>query len=88
MCGFIGFLGGKIAKNGDLADAALVSMAAEISTRGPDSSGSWTDPDNAIGMSHRRLSVLDLSSSGHQPMSSKSARYTIAFNGEIYNHLD
>ena len=88
MCGFIGFLGGKIAKNGELADAALVSMAAEISTRGPDSSGSWTDPDNAIGMSHRRLSILDLSSSGHQPMSSKSARYTIAFNGEIYNHLD
>ena len=88
MCGFVGFLGGEIAKNSELANATLVSMATEISSRGPDSSGSWSDVDSSIGMGHRRLSILDLSSSGHQPMASKSCRYTIAFNGEIYNHLD
>lgn len=88
MCGFAGFLGGNIAKSSELSDATLVSMATEISTRGPDSSGSWSDVNNAVGMSHRRLSILDLSLTGNQPMVSKSERYTIAFNGEIYNHLD
>ncbi len=88
MCGFVGFLGGKIAKNNELANTTLVSMATEINSRGPDSSGTWNDPDNAIGMGHRRLSILDLSPAGHQPMSSKSSRYIIAYNGEIYNHLD
>lgn len=88
MCGFGGFFGGRLAKNRKLAIATLEAMAANIITRGPDSSGSWCMGKDSVGMSHRRLSILDLSSAGHQPMSSQSLRYTIAFNGEIYNHLD
>ena len=88
MCGFAGFLGGKLATNRELADSTLVAMAKEIITRGPDSSGSWCLKNDGVGMSHRRLSILDLSPAGHQPMLSASLRYTVVFNGEIYNHLD
>tara|TARA_B100000787_G_scaffold137383_1_gene106229 strand:- start:1803 stop:3761 length:1959 start_codon:yes stop_codon:yes gene_type:complete len=88
VCGFVGFFGGEVANNRELADATLVAMGKEISARGPDSSGAWCASDDAIGMSHRRLSILDLSPAGHQPMLSKSSRYVIAYNGEIYNHLD
>ena len=66
----------------------LERMGEAIVHRGPDDSGVWLDVDAGIGLSHRRLSVLDLSPAGHQPMVSSSGRYVIAFNGEIYNHLD
>ena len=88
MCGFAGFFRGKIASNKDLAEATLIAMGEEIINRGPDSSGVWCMENDSVGMSHRRLSIQDLSPAGHQPMSSQSLRYTIAFNGEIYNHLD
>lgn len=54
--------------------------------RGPDAYGSWSSPDSTLLFTHRRLSVVDLSAAGHQPMTSPSGRYTIVFNGEIYNH--
>lgn len=57
-----------------------------IQHRGPDSYGAWTSPDSRLLLTHRRLSIVDLSPSGHQPMTSPSGRYTIVFNGEIYNH--
>jgi len=63
-------------------------MGEAIVHRGPDDSDVWLDAHAGIGLSHRRLSVLDLSPAGHQPMVSDSGRYVIAFNGEIYNHLD
>lgn len=63
-------------------------MATAISYRGPDDSGEWVDGDAGIAMAHRRLSILDLSPAGHQPMVSSSGRYVIVFNGEIYNHLE
>lgn len=63
-------------------------MSRKIAHRGPDDWGVWTDAVFGIALSHRRLSVLDLSAAGHQPMVSGSGRFVIAFNGEIYNHLE
>ena len=60
-------------------------MGAAMYHRGPDDHGVWTDETNGIALSHRRLSILDLSPLGHQPMQSASERYVIVFNGEIYN---
>ena len=67
----------------------IVRKSAEnLSHRGPDDGGTWVDGDAGIALGHRRLSILDLSPAGHQPMISASGRYVIAFNGEIYNHLE
>jgi asparagine synthase (glutamine-hydrolysing) len=87
MCGFAGFL-----TNNDYAlaraDAITNDMAQAIQHRGPDDGGVWFDVKAGIALGHRRLSILDLSPAGHQPMASQSNRYVIAFNGEIYNHLE
>lgn len=56
--------------------------------RGPDDQGVWVCPKSDVAFGHRRLSIVDVSAGGHQPMVSKSGRYTIAFNGEIYNYID
>jgi asparagine synthase (glutamine-hydrolysing) len=87
MCGFVGFLGGsaQYAQAGD--EAMLKRMADTIAHRGPDDAGYWCDLDLRVGLGHRRLSIVDLSPTGHQPMLSPSSRYVIAFNGEIYNHM-
>lgn len=62
-------------------------MGQSLVHRGPDDSGLWVDVPNGIAITHQRLSILDLSPAGRQPMSSPSGRYVISFNGEIYNHL-
>lgn len=60
-------------------------MAAVLRPRGPDDEGDWVDPRGEVGFAFRRLSILDLSAAGHQPMVSGSGRYTMVFNGEVYN---
>jgi asparagine synthase (glutamine-hydrolysing) len=82
MCGFVG----SIQEGGPPPDE-LTRMAESIRHRGPDDAGVWIDPAAGIGLAHRRLSIVDLSPAGHQPMHSESGRLVIAFNGEIYNHL-
>ena len=85
MCGFAGFLSPQGARWGE---PVLRRMASSIARRGPDDSGYWMDGDAGVALAHRRLAIVDLSPAGHQPMPSGSGRYVIAFNGEIYNHLD
>jgi len=80
MCGIAGYIG----KTENPSDC-LTKMAQAINHRGPDNSGIWTDEEE-IGLAHTRLSILDLSKAGHQPMHSASSNYVLIFNGEIYNH--
>jgi asparagine synthase (glutamine-hydrolysing) len=84
MCGIIGFYSSEVA----ICFEDIFSMNSAISHRGPDDSGIWKDFDEGIVLGHRRLSIVDLSNSGSQPMISHSGRYVIVFNGEIYNHND
>lgn len=86
MCGLAGILSKKPFLDG--ADALLKKLGKAIFSRGPDSSGTWVELNDGIGMVHRRLAIVDLTEAGHQPMSSVSGRYILAFNGEIYNHLE
>ena len=84
MCGFAGFLN-FIPLVVD-ASTILDSMGVDIINRGPDSGGNWFDLNTGIGLSHRRLAIVDLSPAGHQPMESNDGRFVIAYNGEVYNH--
>jgi len=85
MCGIAGFVDftGRDSLE-DLADVGL-SMAGALRHRGPDDEGVWVDPDARAVLAHRRLSIIDLSAAGHQPMASASGRWMLTYNGEIYN---
>ena len=83
MCGIAGIF------SADRADPELLArMAKVIGHRGPDDQGIWADDQSGIGLAHRRLSIVDLSPMGHQPMHSADGRYVISLNGEIYNYRD
>lgn len=69
-------------------EAVVLRMASAVSHRGPDDAGCWADAGAGVALGHRRLSIVDLSPAGHQPMASAGGRFVMAFNGEIYNHLD
>lgn len=88
MCGLTGFLKGASFSIREDSLVILKKMTDSMVHRGPDSEGHWIDADNSIALGHRRLAILDLSESGHQPMLSDDDRYVMAFNGEIYNHLE
>ncbi len=86
MCGITGFWQpcGFVAPG---ARSTVTQMAEKIAYRGPDDYGVWLDEDASVALAHRRLSIVDLSPAGHQPMLSASGRYVMVFNGEIYNHM-
>lgn len=86
MCGITGFIEKDFSR--ELAQRRLFNMLSKLNHRGPDDGGIWCDDQYGVSLGHRRLSILDLSPAGHQPMSSACGRYVIVFNGEIYNHLD
>lgn len=88
MCGLSGFLELFPTGSAESSTAALVKMSDAIVSRGPDGSGIWLSAAEGIGLTHRRLSILDLSEAGAQPMHCRSGRFVLAFNGEIYNHLE
>src|SRR2546426_8658076 len=84
MCGIAGFWQTK--RGSELPLETLGRMGAVLAHRGPDDSGTFHDEAAGIGFAFRRLSILDLSLEGHQPMFSASGRYVIIFNGEVYNY--
>lgn len=85
MCGISGLWNSSTLPRDELA-ALASTMSRQMKHRGPDDSGVFVDADSGIAVGHRRLSVVDLSSCGHQPMVSASGRYVITYNGEIFNH--
>lgn len=88
MCGFTGFWDLKATTRKSDLNAWIENMADKIRDRGPDSSGIFTDEKKGIAFAFRRLAILDLSPLGEQPMRSPDGRFTIIFNGEVYNFLD
>ena len=85
VCGIAGFAFSTPARVADPAQVAL-RMANRLVHRGPDDSGCWSDERFGVGLGHRRLAIVDLSTTGHQPMLSHDGRLAMVFNGEIYNH--
>ncbi len=83
MCGIAGF----IDRTSQDVNAICAAMTNALSHRGPDDLGYWFEREVGLAMGHRRLSIVDLSPAGHQPMRSTSGRYHLSYNGEIYNHL-
>jgi asparagine synthase (glutamine-hydrolysing) len=88
MCGIAGYL--KVDNTRSKAQIATIvnEMANTMVHRGPDHGGTWVSEGVELGLAHRRLSIIDLSANGNQPMYSENRRYIIVFNGEIYNHRE
>lgn len=86
MCGIAGFLTFQ-PMGADSGRTTLQAMCDAIQHRGPDADGLFVDPDAGVALGHRRLSIVDLSETGAQPMTSPSGRFTIVYNGEIYGFL-
>ena len=84
MCGIAGIFSPG---HNDL-QSSIEKMTSAISHRGPDSYGYWRHGKLPLAFGHRRLAIVDLSPTGHQPMTSQSGRFTMVFNGEIYNYLE
>lgn len=88
MCGIAGLLISGASSELQVCGTTLQMMSDRLIHRGPDASGLWCADDGRVGLVHRRLSILDLSDAGAQPMFSHCGRFVSVFNGEIYNHLE
>ena len=88
MCGFTGFLDQRHDRAAVDLEQTVRRMTDRLAHRGPDDEGYWIDAESGIALGHRRLSIVDLSPTGHQPMDSASGRYVIVYNGEVYNFQD
>ncbi len=84
MCGIAGYVGAVSYGSGNI-DTIAESMAASLRHRGPDDQGIWIDREAGAALVHRRLSIIDLSAAGHQPMVSANERFVISYNGEVYS---
>ena len=87
MCGFAGYLTARAATV-DAHEAQIRRMIAPIVHRGPDDAGTWVEPSAGLALGFRRLAIIDLSEHGHQPMRSATGRFTMVFNGEVYNFAE
>ena len=83
MCGIAGVIG--VRDGGRTDEAELTALRDAQTHRGPDDAGLWLSEDATVGLGHRRLSIIDLSPAGHQPMSTTDGTLRVVFNGEIYN---
>jgi asparagine synthase (glutamine-hydrolysing) len=88
MCGIAGFIDCRRGYSAEHWAHTVAAMAAPLRHRGPDDAGAWTDPLAGVGLAHRRLSILDVTPTGHQPMMSARGRFVLTYNGEIYNHAE
>jgi len=84
MCGIVG----QVERRGIVDPASLVAMRDCLEHRGPDDAGIWLSGDGRVGLGHRRLSIVDLSPTGHQPMPAEGEHLWLTLNGEIYNHRE
>ena len=85
MCGIAGFFD-RTARTGTMEAELLAGRMIDAQAhRGPDDRGVWTDGETGIALGHRRLSIIDLSPAGHQPMQASAGRYVLTYNGEIFN---
>lgn len=85
MCGIVGIVGGAQA-DGRASLHAILAMTDSLEHRGPDDSGTWVSSNHGVAFGHRRLAIRDLTPTGHQPMVSRSGRFVIVYNGEVYSH--
>src|SRR5680860_1024609 len=85
MCGIAGFLDPKRRSGDNELKALAASMAVALRHRGPDAQGVWVDEQAGVALGHARLSIIDLSPAGAQPMLSASGRFVVSYNGEVYN---
>lgn len=88
MCGITGFLNITNSTSAETLNHLTILMSSAIQHRGPDDSGIWIDPEGSIALGFRRLAILDISPTGHQPMQSADRRFVIIFNGEVYNYRE
>jgi asparagine synthase (glutamine-hydrolysing) len=88
MCGISGFLTRDRAISADLLRRIVSAMTQTLTHRGPDDFGEWVDREAGVALGHRRLSIIDLTPLGHQPMVSVDGRFVLTYNGEVYNYRD